>query len=250
MSASFHDHFSRQAAAYRQYRPVYPAALYAYLASQAPSNERAWDCATGSGQAALGLAVHFTEVVATDASARQLAHAAPHDRVHYRHAPAEHGPLSDTSVDLVTVAQALHWFDVAAFNAEAARVLKPSGVLAVWTYALMTTTPAVDAIVDRFYREIVGPFWTPERRHVETGYRDLPFPFPELDPPRFDMTERWPLDRLRGYLRTWSAAQRYQAAASIDPLTLIDDDLRRAWGAPETERTLRWPLTLRVGRKP
>ena len=181
---SFKDHFSAHASAYARYRPRYPEALFAYLASLCPAHDLAWDCATGNGQAARSLTEHFARVVATDASADQLAHAAPHEQITYHVAPAAQSPLASHSADLVTVAQALHWLDLDAFYAEVRRVLKPGGVLAVWTYGLLRINPAVDAVIQRLYTDIVGAYWPPERRHVEDGYRALAFPFDAIEPPR------------------------------------------------------------------
>jgi len=244
----FKDHFSGHSQDYARFRPTYPAALYAYLAGLTPGRSLAWDCATGNGQAALGLAAHFARVVATDASAEQIAAAAPHPQVEYRVAPADASGLAEKSADLVTVAQSLHWFNLEDFYAEVTRVLKPGGVVAAWCYALMRVAPKVDAVVDRFYREIVGPYWPPERAHVDAGYRTLAFPFTGIAPPPFRMETHWTLDELVGYLETWSATQRYRKANGTNPLDQIRDPLAWAWGAPRAARTVVWPLHLRAGR--
>ena len=244
----FKDHFSDLAARYAACRPDYPPELFAYLARVSPSHRVAWDCATGSGQAALGIAEHFARVVATDASAAQLTHARPHPRVEYRVAPAEASGLEAASVDLITVAQALHWFDLDAFYAEAVRVLVPGGVLAVWTYgAVLLDDPALDAAVQRFAVETVGPYWPPERRLVDEGYRTIAFPFRELAPPALTLEQRWTLAELAGYLRTWSATARYVAAHGRDPVAALEQELRTGWHDPQLPRAVRWPLALRVG---
>lgn len=246
--AAFQDHFSGHADAYARYRPDYPAALFAWLAEAAPFPERAWDCATGNGQAALALAEHFSEVVATDASERQVRSAFPHPRVRYRVAPAERSGLADASVDLITVAQALHWFDIPAFYAEADRVLRPGGVLAVWAYRLFEESPEIDRVVWKLYGEIVGPYWPADRRMIDDGYAGVELPFERLDPPPFWMEKRWTLDDVLGYLRTWSATRRYLEANGHDPVALVADELAAAWGPGE--RTVRWPLILKAARKP
>ena len=246
--AAFKDHFSGHAADYARYRPDYPAALFAWLAEIAPARDRAWDCATGNGQAALALAEHFGAVVATDASETQVASAFAHPRVTYCVAPAEASGLEDASVSLVTVAQALHWFDLPAFWAEADRVLRPGGVLAVWAYHLFRCTPEVDAVVDRLYSDVVGPYWPPDRKMIEEGY-PVTLPFPRVEPPPFEMAKRWTLDDLTGYLRTWSSARRFFEAKGADPVALVVPELEAAWGDPAGARELRWPLLLHVGRK-
>ncbi len=246
----FQDHFSGHAADYARFRPHYPLALFEWLAQVAPARELAWDCATGNGQAAVALAAYFAEVHATDASAEQVAQAQPHPGVRYVVAPAEASGLADTTVDLVTVAQALHWFDLDRFYGEVRRVLKPAGVLAVWSYGLFECAPAVDAAVRRLYADIVGPYWPMERRLVEQGYQSLPFPFAELQVPAFAMEAQWTLAETAGYLNTWSAVQRYRNDRSEDPLQRVAADLASAWGDAERARTIRWPLHLRVGRAP
>ena len=245
---TFKDHFSVQAADYAKFRPGYPAELFAFLAGVAPDSSVAWDCATGNGQSAIALAGRFDRVIATDASPKQIANAQPATGVEYRVARADKSGMKAGSVDLVTVAQAVHWFDLNTFYAEAKRVLRPRGAIAIWGYNLLHISPGIDAIVNRFYHEIVGPFWPLERRLIEHGYEQLPFPFRELKAPRFEVRARWSLDQLLGYLRTWSATQRFIAAEKRDPIALIAADLKRAWEPVQTESKVIWPLTLRVGR--
>lgn len=248
MSTGFRDHFSGVAEGYARFRPGYPAALFAWLAERAPGRRLAWDCATGSGQAALGLAEHFARVVATDASAEQVASARPHPRVELRVAPAERSGLDDRSAELVTVAQALHWFDVPAFFAEARRVLRPGGLLAAWCYG----NPVLpDAALERtlvdFYDGVVGAYWPPERRLILEGYASLPFPFREVAPPPLAMEADLTLDGLAGYLRTWSATSRYLAAHGVDPVDDLVERFRADWSDPDATRRVRWPLTVRAG---
>lgn len=243
----FKDYFSTHSNAYAKYRPRYPASLFEYLSAVTPQHERAWDCATGNGQAALGLATFFEQVIATDASQSQLESAQRHERISYRVAIAERTGIEAASVDLVTVAQALHWFDLDAFYAEAKRVLKPLGVLAVWAYNLLEIEPEIDAKINAFYGETVGPFWPPERHLIEDGYRSIAFPFRELKPPPMQMEARWNLPDLAGYLRTWSATKRFAGERRFDPVTDLTNELLPIWGAPDKERLVRWPLNVRVG---
>jgi SAM-dependent methyltransferase len=245
---TFKDHFSRQAADYAKFRPDYPRELFDYLGRIAPSHQLAWDCGTGNGQAAVALASAFDRVVATDASEKQITNADPHERVEYRVAPAEDSGIESETLDLIVVAQALHWFDLDRFYAEARRALKPDGVLAASVYNLLHIEPTIDEVVNRYYYEVVGRFWPPERRLVEQ-FADLPFPFHEIDPPKFEMTAHWDLDHLVGYLKTWSSTQRFIAAKESDPLEQIIDELRAAWGDSRKTRRVTWPLTLRIGVK-
>jgi SAM-dependent methyltransferase len=245
---SFADHFSQQSSQYTQFRPRYPADLFAYLASLVARRDCAWDCGTGNGQAAVDLAKHFAKVIATDPSANQIAHAVANDRVEYLVAAAEACPLSNDSVDLITVAQAVHWFDRPGFYQQVRRVARPGGALAVWSYGLATITPEVDRLVGELYEPIVGAYWPPERRLIEERYATIEFPFQEITPPDFSMTAEWTLDDLLGYLGTWSSVVRYRQERNVDPLTLVDKQLGLAWGPPQTARTVHWPLYLRIGR--
>jgi ubiquinone/menaquinone biosynthesis C-methylase UbiE len=212
-------------------------------------HELAWDCATGSGQAAVALAARFDRVLGTDASAAQIAAAQMHPRVEYRVAPAEASGLPDASADLVTVAQALHWLDRPAFYAEARRVLRAGGLVAAWTYgASVFDDPRADAAHRRFYSDTVGPFWPAERALVESGYRTIEFPFEPIDAPEFEMQAEWSLSSFLGYVGTWSAVTRFRRERGYDPVAELGDELRRLWGNPETPRRIRWPLALKVGQ--
>jgi SAM-dependent methyltransferase len=220
------DRFSTQSAGYARFRPRYPEAWYHWLLAQTPGRDQLWDCATGNGQAALALAPQFRHTYATDLSAAQLAAAEPHPAITYLCCPAEQTPFDAASFDLITVAQAVHWFDFEAFYAEVRRVGKPGGLLALWGYGLFSSLPAVDERIRWFYSEVVGPYWDPERRHLETGLREIPFPFEELHPPDvFRMPYRWTLEDLLGYLGTWSSVQRYREARGEDPIPLIAAEL-------------------------
>jgi SAM-dependent methyltransferase len=245
---SFKDHFSTQATEYAKYRPHYPPALFAYLASIAPARKIAWDCGTGNGQAALGLAPHFELVIATDPSEKQIRNATPHEKIKYVVAPAEQTDIAPQSVDLIIVAQALHWFDHEKFYAEVRRVAQPRGIIAVSMYNLLYSEPAITAIVNEFYFDIVGPYWPPERKHIESEYRTIPFPFAEIKPPPFSLEKQWNLDELLGYLNTWSATQRFIAQHGTNPVEKIAERLASAWGDPENKKRIEWPLHLRVGK--
>lgn len=249
MQNSFKDLFSSDPAGYSRYRPGYPPALFAYLASLTGNHEHAWDCATGSGQAARRLAAHYSRVSATDASGSQIAAALPLHNVEYRVAAAEQSGLADASVDLVTVAQALHWFDLDEFYKEVKRVLKPGGVLAVWSYNLLKIDPTIDPIIDRLYHDTLRGYWPAERQRVERGYAGLPFPFaPPPSLPPFAMTASWDLRHLLGYLGTWSAVQGMQQETGENPLERVYPELLQAWGNPDRPRPVAWPLSIRIGR--
>lgn len=242
------DHFSRQAQHYARVRPRYPAALFAHVAALAPGTAAAWDCATGNGQAAIGLAAHFATVAATDLSARQIAHATPHPRVRYSVAPAEASGLPDRSADAITVATAAHWLDLDAFYAEARRVGRPGAVLAMWSYYGQSFDPPFDAsAAQRLHAEILDAYWPPGNRLAAGGYDDLPFPFVPLPWPAFETTAEWTLADFLSYLRSWSASQAYLADRGEDPVARVAGELTAAWGDRPT-RTARWALFGRAGR--
>lgn len=247
---TFKDHFSARAPAYARARPVYPAPLFDELAALSPDLDLAWDAGTGNGQAAVGLASHFRRVHATDASPAQLAEAPAHSRIVFQCAPADRSGLQDRSASLVTVAQAAHWFDLTAFYAEALRVLKPGGVLALWCYGLCEIAPNIDRVVERFYRETVGPWWPAERAHIANGYASLPFPLPELSFPPVAMMHSWNLAQFLDFLGTWSAVSAFRKERGEDPVAPLGAALAPMWGVPDAVRTLRWPLRGRIGRLP
>lgn len=245
---TFKDHFSGHAKAYASFRPGYPPALFDFVASLPRRRHLAWDAGTGSGQAALGLAERFERVIGTDPSAQQIEHATPHPRIEYRLGPAESSGLPDASVDLVTAAQAFHWFDFERFFAEVRRVLAPGGAVAVWTYNLARVSPEVDAWTDRMAHGIVGPWWPPERKWVNEEYRTIPFPFPEIEAPAMALEERWDLGRYLSYIRTWSAFQRYVRETGEDPIAATQEEIEAAWGGLGLERMIVWPIFIRAGR--
>jgi|SRR5256885_1127440 SAM-dependent methyltransferase len=245
---AFKDHFSGHAADYARFRPNYPPQLFNYLASISPEHELAWDCATGNGQAAVGLADHFARVIATDASARQIESAEPKSSISYSVAPAEASGIDSDSVDLILVAQALHWLDMDRFFAEAKRVSRESGILAISTYTLVTVNPEIDAILSTFYHETTDPYWPPERDLVETNFRNVRFPFSELASREFEMRQEWNLVQLTGYLRTWSATKSFIGACGFDPVDSLMQELGSVWNDPERARQVTWPLKLRTFR--
>lgn len=247
--AAFADHFSSAAGDYVTYRPHYPVALFDWLARQAPARGRAWDCGTGSGQAAIPLASHFGAVIATDPSVSQLAHADGRFGVHYAAMTAEQPGIASQSIALITVAQALHWFDRDQFYSEATRILMRGGILAAWCYRLAIIDPDIDALIGRFHAKTVGPYWPPERAFVDAGYSSLSFPFDEREVPPFYMEARWTLRQLAGYLSTWSAVGRYRASRGSDPMPSLMNELIPLWGDPPASRLVRWPLDVRAGMR-
>jgi len=246
ITVAFKDHFSEQSDAYAKFRPTYPEQLFQYLASVASGHTAAWDCATGNGQAAIALASHFSKIVATDASQSQIDAALRHPKVDYRVAAAEQSGLAENAIDLITVGQALHWFDQERFMLEAMRVLKPNGVLAIWCYELCTVNPDCDAIIDTLYRDIVGDFWPPERAMIEQGYATVKMPGVAIAVPEFEMSLNWHASDMMGYLRTWSACKRYEQAHAKDPVEEISAALSAAWG--DLERRIVWPLQIKASR--
>lgn len=241
------DNFSNQSSGYAKYRPTYPDALIEKLVLLSPRRDQALDVATGNGQLAVKLAPYFHRVQAIDISQKQLDHAERALNVFYRELPAEHTDFENQSFDLITVAQAVHWFDFDLFYAEVNRILKPDGIIAVIGYGLFRSNPETEAVINDFYHNITGPFWDPERRWLDEGYKTLPFPFDDIQMGTFENTANWTFDQLIGYLETWSAVEHYKAHHNSNPLDLIREPLKAAWEKADGE--VRFPMLLRVGRK-
>ncbi|MDW3205038.1 MAG: class I SAM-dependent methyltransferase [Alphaproteobacteria bacterium] len=246
----FKDHFSGMAATYAQFRPRYPDSLFEALAARAPARGLAWDCGCGNGQASAGLARYFEAVIATDPSAAQIDRADPIDKVAFHVAAAEAAPqVPDGAVDLIVAAQAAHWFDLPRFYDEVRRVSRPGALLALVSYRpTRIDDPGADAALQHFYANVVGPYWPPERRHVDEGYASLDFPFPEENGPDMVMDVSWTLDRLVDYAGTWSAVKEYRRLEETDPLPQLRDGLAAVWGDPEAAKRIYWPLAFRLGR--
>jgi ubiquinone/menaquinone biosynthesis C-methylase UbiE len=243
---SFEDHFSSLANTYARFRPRYPQELFVYLSGLTSEHRLAMDCATGSGQAAAALAQHFQRVAAFDASASQVRLASPGPR--YCVAQAEAIPLASHTVDLLTAAQAVHWFEPEPFYREVRRLLRPGGILAVWGYNYIQVDPAIDPILDSFIDSLLGPYWSPRMRTLFDHYRSLPFPFSEVQAPEFQIETTWSLDELLGFINSWSAVKTYREAHGRHPLEEIYAELLSAWGDTQQKRIMLWPLYLRVGR--
>lgn len=244
------QHFAQNTSAYLQYRPDYPDILFKYLAGLCQQHSLAWDCGTGNGQAALPLAQYFTKVIASDVNHEPLNAALQKDNLFYHCWPAEQTELDDSSVDLITVAQALHWFDLECFYAEVKRVAKPHAIIAAWCYSLGSLTPAVDAVIHKLYHDILGDaYWPKQRRYIDDGYKTIAFAFKKMKTvPEFYTEKQFNLPDLLGYLRTWSAVKEYQMQNKQDPVDLVQDELSMAWGERDKIITMRWPIHLLVGQ--
>lgn len=241
------DNFSKQADLYAQYRPSYPQALIDHVVSLAPNRGTAWDVATGNGQVAQLLAPHFRQVIATDISERQLAHAPALPNVEYRLSPAEKTGFPDHGFDLVTIGQAIHWFDHGAFNAEVQRVIRPGGIVAAFGYPLVQSHSPLDEVIWDFYENTIGKYWDEERRHIDDGYQRIPFPFERIVMPRFEISYDWTFEQLSGHFRTWSAVQHYLLEHGEHPVDAFEPALRQAWGVAE-RRTFVFEILTMVGR--
>lgn len=245
---TFEDHFSGHANAYVQHRPRYPEALFTWLASVIRGREVGWDAGTGNGQVAIALTEHLDRVVATDASADQLAHAEPHERVEYRHEPSDRVSVPDRSVDLITAGAAVHWFDLDGFYGEVRRVAKNDAVIALFSYGPRDIADAIGPAVRRFHEEVLDGFWPERIQYVHDRYTTLPFPFEPIAAPAFEMSAEWNLGEMLAFLETWSAAQRYFEERGTRATAQIAAELTAEWGDPARRREIRYPLFLRAGR--
>ena len=244
--SSFKDYFSKQADIYAKYRPKYPPELFSWLASLTKEHELAWDCGTGNGQAATDLAAFYKQVIATDPSEQQIKNAIPHPKVKYLVEKAESNSIPSASADLLTIANALHWFDFDAFFKEARRILKPGGIIAAWSYCLPAISPEIDRIIAHYHNHTLDDYWLWENRLVEKRYTTIPFPFEEINHPAFFYEKKATLDEVIGGLNTWSATQRFIEKNGYNPTEQVREELQKLWG--EGEKNLKWELALRVGR--
>ncbi len=245
---NFKDHFSKQSNAYQKYRPSYPKDLFQYLSSLTKNHDLAWDCGTGNGQAALGLTNYFEKVYATDPSEQQISNAKQNPNIIYKVETAENSSLKNNSIDLITVAQALHWFDFEKFYTEVKRVLKPEGIIAVWTYGLPQISTEIDNLILHFHDTIVGEFWQKENKFVSEEYKTIPFPFKEIETPSFQFRRELYRSDLLGLFRSWSATQRYKDQNGTEPLSEIEKELQNLWTDSQEPKNATWNIYLRVGK--
>jgi ubiquinone/menaquinone biosynthesis C-methylase UbiE len=241
------DNFSQDSDNYARYRPTYPQELYDFLYTNLASKEKAWDCATGTGQVAKELANYFTEVQATDISKSQLKEAPKRKNIHYSLQSAEASGFNNKEFDLITVGQAIHWFNFEKFFKEAKRCLKPNGILAIFGYGLLKISSEIDVIIFEFYEKIIGPFWDEERKYIEDEYKTIPFPLEEINTPEFSIQLNWSVEDLLHYLNTWSAVKHYENSKNENPLKHIENKLKSAYGT--AQRKITFPIIIKVGRK-
>jgi ubiquinone/menaquinone biosynthesis C-methylase UbiE len=241
------DYFSSHSSIYAAFRPTYPDALYEFIFKYLSEKNKVWDCATGNGQVADYLAHHFTEVYATDLSQQQLNNAVQAANIFYSLSSAEKTAFRNREFDLITVGQALHWFNLKEFYAEVNRVGKPNSLLAVWGYERCSVNAEIDILFSDFYTNIVGPYWDPARKLIEEEYKSIEFPFDEIIAPKFQISLRWTLEHYTGYLSSWSATQKYIKTKGIDPLPDLLERLKNHWKSGEIH-TVTFPVFLRLGK--
>ena len=244
----FNDYFSQDSKSYQVYRPNYPKSLFDYLSSLVDDKNLAWDCATGNGQAAVALSNYFSHVIATDASTEQINNAVFAPNIDYRVGRAEHTDFDKGSVDLITVAQSIHWFDLSAFYKEVNRVLKAEGILAIWTYNLLTVSPKIDAIIHQIYYDELGGFWPQQRQIIENNCKEIDFPMLGIKTPNIEMQAHWTFEQFIGYLNTWSAVKLKQNSTHKNVIFQYQSQLHELWQDSEY-KMISWPLTLKVWRK-
>lgn len=241
-------HFNQQAVNYLRFRPNYPESLYDYLRSLLKEWHCAWDCGTGNGQAALALSKRFEEVIATDVNKAPLEAAPKRANIYYLCCPAEKTPIADQSVDLITIAQALHWFNFDLFYNEVRRVARESAVIAAWCYSLGQFNSALDKPIQQLYGQILGDnYWPSQRHYIDKEYRTLPFPFTLIKTPSFSIEKEMTLPELLGYLNTWSAVKEYELRNQKNPINLVAEELASSWGEPMKKHKISWPMHLLAG---
>lgn len=239
------DNFSIQANQYAKFRPAYPPELYSFLIQNINCKNTAWDCATGNGQVAAELAKYYKKVYATDISEKQISNAPPIKNIIYKIEPAEKTFFPDNFFDLITVAQAIHWFNFEVFYKEVYRTIKNNGLFAAISYSLCKSNDETDKVLLHFYKNITGPYWDPERKYIDEKYQTIPFPFVEIETPEFNHEVQWTIEQFTGFLQTWSAVQHYKKQNNIDPVTLIYEDIKKSWGNYPQKKFL-FPVFMRA----
>ena len=241
------DKFSSQSSTYKKFRPTYPDELYDAILKTVKSRNECWDCGTGNGQVAVELSKHFKKVYATDLSQKQIDNAEKRENIVYSVGTAEKTEFEDNKFDLITAAQAAHWFNMEAFNAEMRRVCKNSGIVSVWGYGLLRINDPINKLIDKFYNDIIGPYWDAERRHIENEYNSLNFDFDELNTPKnLFIKIRWTLREFEGYLNSWSSVQNYKELKKENPVTWMMDNLKKLWGE-NVQKEVRFPIFMKMG---
>ncbi|RZK39178.1 MAG: SAM-dependent methyltransferase [Pedobacter sp.] len=241
------DNFTTHSDQYAKYRPTYPAEFFDYLNSVVSNKGNAWDCGTGNGQVAYELAKSFDNVFATDISQSQIDNAFPADNIFYSLQAAEHTNFEDQSFDLIIVAQAIHWFKFEEFYKEVKRTAKNKALLCVIGYGKININEEIDKVITDFYDNVIGEYWDKERRYIDENYETIPFPFQEIDTPKFENRNRWNFEHLIGYLGTWSAVKHFIKQNGYNPIDDLKPKIEALWGdVPEKE--VNFPLILKIGR--
>lgn len=241
------DNFSTDSDKYAKFRPVYPAEFYLYLKNILPACEHAWDCGTGNGQVADALSSFFQQVNATDISEQQISHAIKKHNIHYSVQPAEKVNFADNLFDLVIVGQAIHWFQFDEFYKEVNRTSKNNALFVIIGYGRVKLAGEADALLQHFYKNIIGSYWDQERKHIDEKYHTIPFPFEEINAPAFTLSFEWDAEHLLGYINTWSAVKHFTKANGFNPTMQFSEELLKKWPMNEI-RTVQFPLLLRIGR--
>ena len=243
----FQDHFSKQSYKYSKYRPDYPNELIKFITDLCNEKDTALDVATGNGQAAMKIANTFNRIFALDASKNQILNSFKTGNIEYILAKAEKLPVKSNSINLICIAQTLHWFSFEDFFYEVKRVLKADGIIAAWCYNLMKVNSMIDKTIEKFYNDILGDYWPDRRKYIDNEYKTIPFPFNEIVCPPFEISKEWDLEHFLGYLRTWSAVQKYKEASDKDDVEQIFDELTALWENPSKKLKITWPVILRAG---
>lgn len=241
------DNFSTQSDDYAKFRPVYSQKLIDFLLSLTSTHETCWDCGTGNGQLAIALAKYFPKIHATDISEKQLNNAIQRANIEYSKQPAELTNFPDQHFDLITVAQAAHWFDHEKFNKEVKRVLKPNGVIVLFGYGLVQVQGDPGQLIKDFYWNVTKPYWDSERDHIVEEYQTIPFPFQEIQVNQnFDIISEMTLEQLTGYIGTWSAVQHFIKSNGYQPVNNLRADLKSVW--KEGMKRVNFPVFIRAGK--
>jgi len=239
--------FAIESEQYARFRPTYPTELVELIVSLSPNLYSAWDVACGNGQLTHELSKYFEHVIGTDISQEQLDIAIKNENIQYKVESSAQSSLEKNSIDLITVAQAIHWFEFDSFYTEVKRVAKPDAIIAILGYELLSISKEIDDCIIDFYTKTLNGYWDERRKYIDEQYSTIPFPFEEMKIPHYSCKLQWNREDLLGYLSTWSAVKKYMKDTGNDAIEIIKPHIYSMWEVNQ-ERKVTIPIITKIAR--